>query len=190
MTSKTFSEAKYANGLVRMSNVSQKRHSSRKLEARKCSGAVRKFVLPLSFMLVVLGLQGCGGGDDGPQRAAVSGVINLDGEPLQQGVIRFVPEGETKGPKTSVPVQQGRFEIDSRSGPLVGEHRIEIVSTDDGGYAMDDEQAIQDLRKAKVKRIRVVKVPAVYNSRSTLKKTVSLNTPNEFQFDLSSQHKR
>lgn len=147
----------------------------------------RLFFLP--SLLILLSLPGCGGSEEGPARVPVSGVVNFDGQPLEEGVIRFIPDGETTGPQATVSIQDGRFEVDAKFGPIVGQHRIEIESTDDGGYAMDDEQAIQELRKAGIKKIEVVKVPAIYNRRSTLQETVTDSGPNEFQFDLSSKNK-
>lgn len=143
----------------------------------------------LLFALVALTFHGCSSGREGPQRAEVKGVVHLNGQPLEKGVIRFIPDGNTTGPQATVPIQNGKFAAEDRFGPVVGFHRVEIESTDDGGYAMDDEQAIQKLRKAGIKKIEVVKVPAVYNERSTLQQVVTESGPNEFQFYLISKNK-
>lgn len=150
---------------------------------------IRKGCSCAALALLLLSLSGCGSRDDGPPRAGVSGAVNLDGQPLKEGVIRFIPDGESTGPQATVPVQGGKFEAEGSFGPIVGTHRIEIESTDDGGYAMDDEQAIQQLRKAGIKKIEVVTVPAVYNQRSTLIETVTASGPNQFQFNLVSKNK-
>jgi hypothetical protein len=63
---------------------------------------------------------------------------------------------------------------------------VEIQSTDDGGYAMDDEAAIERLQKERVRRIDAVIVPPAYNSRSTLTESVNPDTANEFTFHLTS----
>jgi hypothetical protein len=140
-------------------------------------------------LLALAAVCGCGGGEEPLPRAAVSGTVTLDGQPLQEGVVRFVPIDNTAGPKTSVIVSQGKFSADAEQGPIVGKHRIEIESTDDGGYAMDDEQAIQKLRESGVTRIDVVRVPPNYNSHSTLTETVSADQPNVFQFNLISSQR-
>jgi hypothetical protein len=140
-------------------------------------------------LLALAAVCGCGGGEAPLPRAAVSGTVTLDGQPLQEGVVRFVPIDNTAGPKTSVIVSQGKFSADAEQGPIVGKHRIEIESTDDGGYAMDDEQAIQKLRESGVTRIDVVRVPPNYNSHSTLTETVSADQPNVFQFNLISSQR-
>lgn len=128
---------------------------------------------------------GCSRERPGPPRAAVQGTVTLDGAPLAQGWVRFIPTEETKGPSTTVPVADGRFEADAEHGPVVGRHRIEIASTDDGGYPLDDETAPQRLREAGIKRIDLVRVPEIYNSRSTLVEVVTETGPNEFQFELT-----
>jgi hypothetical protein len=138
-------------------------------------------------MLLTILLAGCGGGDVVVlSRAAVEGTVSLDDQPLQEGVVRFVPTNGTPGPKTSVIVSAGRFSIDAEHGPVVGTHRIEIESTDDGGYAPDDEEALARLHASGSLVIDVITVPDVYNRRSRLTETVTADGPNQFQFALSS----
>ena len=136
-------------------------------------------------VVVTIAISGCdGSGGNELPRAAVTGSVSLNGKPLQEGVISFVPIEGTPGPKTSVSITEGRFSAGAAQGPVVGTHRIEIQSTDDGGYAMDDEEAFQKLRQAGVRRIEVVRVPPIYNSRSTLTEIVTAEGPNEFTFEL------
>lgn len=139
-----------------------------------------------TFLLAVL-LAGCGvSDDDAPIRAAVEGTVTLDNQPLQEGIIRFVPTSGTTGPKTSVVVTDGRFSVDAENGPIVGIHRIEIESTDDGGFALDNEQALDQLHASGMRRIEVVQIPTQYNRNSTLTENVTAEGPNQFQFTLVS----
>lgn len=148
----------------------------------------RRIAAPIA---VAVALCGCGGrGARELPRAAVTGTVTLDGKPLGKGVIRFVPLEGTPGPKTSAMISQGQFSAEQAHGPVVGKHRIEIESTDDGGYALDDEEAFQKLRASGTRRIGAVRVPAVYNSRSTLTETVAPEGPNEFTFELISGKRR
>lgn len=140
--------------------------------------------------LFALAILGCGGNERERPRAAVRGTVTLDDKPLSQGVIRFIPAEGTQGPKTSAVIFEGKFSLEVDDGPVVGTHRIEIESTDDGGYAPDDEEAFQKLKASGVKRIDVVRIPAMYNTKSTLKETVSAEGPNEFTFNLKSQKGR
>ena len=54
------------------------------------------------------------------RRAGVSGTVTLDGAPLTEGIIRFVPIDDTQGPKASVPIQHGQLEVDAKFAPLWG----------------------------------------------------------------------
>ncbi|MCA9026171.1 MAG: hypothetical protein KDA86_13265 [Planctomycetaceae bacterium] len=147
--------------------------------------------LMLVCLTCSLSLSGCGGSNDHSiPRAAVSGSIVLDGKPLEAGIVRFVPTRPTSGPKTSVPVMSGHFEIPADFGPVVGSHRVEIQSTDDGGYPLDDESTLDRLRAAQVRHIEIVHVPAIYNSHSRLTANVVESGPNEFDFTLISPVRR
>ncbi|HCO26913.1 MAG: hypothetical protein CME31_02095 [Gimesia sp.] len=141
--------------------------------------------LTLLFCLSIL-LSGCGASKQEFSRAAVSGIVKLDGDPLSEGVIRFIPQGENKGPKASATIHNGIFSIDENFGPVTGTNRIEIDSTDDGGYAPDDELAIEKLKASGIKQIKVVKVPPQYNRRSTLTKTITAEGKNDLVFELTS----
>ncbi|MEM7475467.1 MAG: hypothetical protein AAF483_10785 [Planctomycetota bacterium] len=134
--------------------------------------------------LAIALLAGCGGGSGYP-RAAVSGTITLEGIPMPEGSIRFVPIDGTSGGKLSVTVADGAFSIDAANGPAVGTHRIEIESTDSGGLAMDDEDAIDKLKADRVKRVDVVIVPDRYNKNSKMQETLTAEGPNELKFELS-----
>jgi len=78
-------------------------------------------VMLLTFLLVC---GGCGG--DGIERAQVSGTITLDGTPVPDGQIRFVPIGETKGPSWTVFIRDGRYTTEGSKGTPIGTLRVEI----------------------------------------------------------------
>lgn len=143
-------------------------------------------------VVAVAGLSGCGAEESEIPRAAVRGTVQLDGVPLEEGVVRFVPDPQqgTHGPKTTVPVKEGQFEVPDEFGPVVGTHRVEIESRDDGGYALDDEHAFERLRAEGRRRIDVVRIPQVYNTRSQLTARVDPEGPNEFDFTLTTSARR
>jgi len=144
----------------------------------------------LALCLAFAGFTGCSSSEEEFPRAAVRGIVLLDEEPLAEGVIRFIPQGENKGPKSSVTIRNGMFKVDEQHGPIAGSSRIEIVSTDDGGFALDDEQALKKLKASRKKIVKVVKVPAIYNSRSKIVKMISPEADNDFTFELVSKQKR
>jgi len=75
--------------------------------------------------LIILG--GCGTG--GPDLAPLSGTVSLDGRPLEQGLVQFVPETGT-GPAAVGSITGGRFvaETAGRSGARPGRYRVRIES--------------------------------------------------------------
>lgn len=145
--------------------------------------------ISLCFCLVLSALTGCGSADEYP-RAAVRGIVTLDGDPLSQGVIRFIPDGENEGPQASASIREGIFNVPVDFGPVVGTNRIEIISTDDGGFPEDDEEAFKRLKAEGIKRIEVVKVPPQYNKQSKLTKSISAEQDNDFTFALTSTAKK
>jgi hypothetical protein len=136
-------------------------------------------------MALAIAATGCGGGapDDRP-RVAVRGTVTLDGQPLENAVIRFVPLPGVDGPTASNAIVAGTFELPAYAGPVAGPHRVEIESTDHGGIEPDDETALAEVAAGKRKPGKPVKIPAIYNSRSTLERIIQSDSSNEFEFTL------
>jgi hypothetical protein len=128
---------------------------------------------------------GCGG-DEGPPRVAVSGVVSLDGQPLPSGQIRFIPTGETKGPAAAGTIENGAYQLPQSEGPILGTHRVEIEATGFEGFAIDDETAFAENVERKKGGMPKNPVPEIYNRRSTLTATVSEDGSRTFDFPLSS----
>ena len=123
----------------------------------------------LGYLLILLG---CGGGRS--DLAAVSGTVKLDGQPLIEALVEFVPQG------TQGVVSLGRTDSSgnyymmatrSAKGASRGENKVRITTfeiLDEGG-------------KQKVVRERV---PTKYNSATELTVTVKPGS-NRLDFDLS-----
>lgn len=158
---------------------------------RRFASALRWLTLRAAVLLLTFAAMiGCGRTVDGPPRAAVNGIVSLDGEPLEAGVIRFIPRADTSGPKVSVAIANGFFQLTESDGPVVGQHRIEIEAPAAGELAFDDEEALQRLEQSGRKaRIEVVRIPAVYNRSSRLEATISHDAPNDLTFELLSKSK-
>jgi hypothetical protein len=93
--------------------------------ARKRSG-IRDWGLELKTLLCVLAgvvlLAGCGRG--GLPFGRVAGQVTLDGKPVKEGVIMFVPE---RGPSASGLIEHGQYSLTTRSagdGAVTGKHRV------------------------------------------------------------------
>ena len=132
-------------------------------------------------MLTISAIAGCGHKETGPKRASVSGKVNLNGTPLPDGTIRFVPIDSNSGPKVSVAVVEGSFEATAENGPVVGNNRIEIESLD--GPAFDDEQTLAELQ-ANPHRLHAIRIPPAYNTYSQLKTDIKSGEANVLHYDL------
>jgi hypothetical protein len=132
---------------------------------------------------------GCGGGEVGPERVAVEGVVTLDGQKLKEGVVRFIPAATGKGaaPATMATVKDGVFQLPRAEGPIVGKHRIEIESTGHYGFEIDDESAYaKSFDEKKKDPLPPNPIPEIYNSKSTLTVEVKADGENKFEFSLQS----
>lgn len=68
---------------------------------------------------------GCGGpGYEGDERAAVSGAVTFNGNPLPYGTISFTSTGE--GRMASGLIENGSYSIPEELGPNLGTYKVEI----------------------------------------------------------------
>lgn len=131
--------------------------------------------------LFSIGIAGCGG-SSGPDLHEVSGTVTLDGEPLPDAVVRFIPETEGTAeyvrPATGVTDSSGWYSLSfssSREGALPGKYRVAISTFREGGYDEDEDgNPIPGAPES---------VPVVYNSETTLTATVPSDS---YDFDLKS----
>jgi len=90
----------------------------------------------LATCLVIATCFGCG--KKGPQRAATSGRVTLDGQPIDGGVIQFLPVEGTIGPETGGVITKGQYDIPQLRGPVVGKNRIELRASKKTGKKIQD----------------------------------------------------
>ena len=112
---------------------------------------------------------GCGGGD--VELGGVQGTVRLDGKPLPDATVKFVPEG---GGRTAYGMTdaEGRYQLQysaGSSGGLVGPTRIEVTTLDPDNP-----------------KLRPETVPSIYNTGSVLRENV-LSGDNTLDFDLKSK---
>jgi len=142
---------------------------------RRSRGRVREeFPLAVVFTAALLIVAaGCGG----PVRRAVAGSVTLDGQPLDEAVIVFVPlDGDSR--KAGSRIEAGRYELSQHIGLLPGRYRVEIADDPpiDPGMRPDRQQP-------RPRRI----LPVVYSTSSPLAVEVTADGPADFSFDLSSK---
>ncbi len=131
----------------------------------------------LAVVAVALVLStGCGGGAsyDGAERAAVSGSVTLDGNPLPYGSILFLGQGEKR--MSSGIIQNGSYAITEAQGPNLGEYTVQISgSAEAPPDAVDSDEEDEDENAPDPDEADTGPeiVPAQYNSNSTLKATIT-----------------
>lgn len=139
----------------------------------------RRFRRPLTVLLLGLfATAGCGAGD--PEgRLAVTGTVTLDGQPVMDGAVLFEPPSpDQSGFAVGTTIRRGSFSIAQRQGPTPGNYRVRI-------YARSDSQAPPASGQTeRTRRPMAERVPAAYNTRSTLLVEVTRGGSNHFRFDL------
>jgi hypothetical protein len=113
------------------------------------------------FPLVILGVPaGCTGGGG---RGTVSGEVQLDGQPLKQGIIRFVPaDGQSQ--TADAAITDGKFTAQVPVGEKVVEITAPKVVGKHKAYDAPDSPEVEDVAEL---------LPARYNARSELRMTVA-----------------
>ena len=87
------------------------------------SNPMRTLILPITIA-VVFAASGCSGGGS----TEVSGKVTLQGKPLPEGSIRFVPTVGTKGRPGSAVVTNGTYTIPLKDGMVPGKYKVEITA--------------------------------------------------------------
>jgi hypothetical protein len=141
----------------------------------------RRLATPLFF----LALAGCTDSStvvDNLPRVAVTGSVTLDGQPLAQGQIQFDPVPGTQGPTTLAvaEIKDGKYSIDRTMGPVPGKYKVSISSQPPIKIGPDEEPGARP-------KMGPEKVPAQFNTKSTLTRDVPGETVNTIDFDLKSR---
>jgi hypothetical protein len=118
----------------------------------------------------------CAGGCSRAGKATVRGEVTLDGQPLKEGVIRFVP-ADGQSPTADAAIVAGRF---TATVPL-GEKRVEISAP----KVVGKRKMIDTPESPWVDEVAEL-LPPHYNVRSELTMTVQRGTQ-EKRFELKSQ---
>ncbi len=59
-------------------------------------------------------------------KVVVSGVVTLDGQPISNGEIRFIPTSGTIGPVSGGAIKDGAYTAQAKGGVPIGTHQVEI----------------------------------------------------------------
>ena len=118
---------------------------------------------------------GCGGSE--LDRIPVAGSVTFQGQPVEKGQIRFIPQGGTKGPVTVEPINAGHYETTNAGGVPVGSHRVEIR----GYNAHDYATAPTGPGSPPVKQL----LPAKFNTATELTATLNAESDPNLDFELT-----
>jgi hypothetical protein len=135
-------------------------------------------------LLVCVGWMACGCG--GSPRAAVRGMVTIDGAPLPEGSIDFIPVDAHAAQTAGAKISQGEYEIAADRGLRPGEYRVQIRAVRPTGKkiwdGMGDERAPASTKRM-VDQVESY-VPARYNDRTELRAKIELRKINVCDYAL------
>jgi len=134
----------------------------------------RMFMLCCAISPCATCLCGCA-----PKRVAIEGNVTLDGQPLDEAVIVFVPAVEGRK-KTGAKIATGKYRLAQADGLLPGEYRVEIA--DDPPLALAHADAAAQPSVLAARRA----LPRKYAHDSPLQLELTRGGPVTFDFELSS----
>lgn len=132
----------------------------------------------LATLLAVASIAGCGRSDG---RFGLSGVVRLDGAPVDRGSINFDPASVPARTSTGAMIIDGRYAVAAGQGLLPGTYRVRVFwpqsteSKPDGLGPLGGVSAPPPQER----------IPDRYNSKSELTVEVQAHSANRFDFDLS-----
>ena len=140
-----------------------------------------RMMMGVSLCLAVLASAGCGSSDQESPRVQLSGIVTLDGTPLESGQITFIPKdgklqptgaGISAGGTFSAAVAPGAMQVEIRSPKVTGTRKA---------YDTPDSPLID---------ITVEQIPSRYNTKSELSIDVVKGQNNDkVKFELKSGNK-
>lgn len=131
----------------------------------------------LLFLVLLLG---CSPSD----RGEVSGTVKLDGLPIEEGSIQFIPVEGTTGPSAGAIIAQGKYHIPASHGAAVGKNRVELRAFKLSAKKIQDPTALPGTTTSE----RVPAFPPEYNDRSTVVKDIRSGS-NTIDFDVQTNVK-
>jgi hypothetical protein len=122
---------------------------------------------------------GCG--PDYGGRQEVKGTVKLKGQPLDNGVIEFMPVSGDRSTQTGAVIANGTYSIARESGLVPGKYRVIITAGDGRTPASATDEAPGPTGANIVSKDRV---PPEYNTNSKQEVEVTENGPNVFDYDI------
>jgi hypothetical protein len=111
---------------------------------------------------------GCG--RSGPERAVLTGTVTYQGEPVKEGLIRFIPIKGTEGPSWGAHIIDGRYNAYGKGGVPVGTQKVEIIAYRDRNVKRAAPPTDDMLADAQSPREQYI--PQKYNAKTELEITI------------------
>ena len=130
-------------------------------------------ILLLSCFLV---FSGCNSEPEGPEMYTVSGNVTFDGQPLDEGRIRFrLTSGDQRAFESDI--INGKYSLQTMEGPMQVEVRASRIVPGKFEQASPDDEP---------QPVGEMYIPAKYNAKTELTAQVTPDGENEFPFELTS----
>ena len=158
----------------------------------------RSLKFSLILMLLTVCCFGCSGSGTEVELGRVTGVVTMDGKPLADAVVIFIPENGN--PSTAQTDAAGKYELAHRGnamGAIFGKHKVRITTGQPPTPEVDPDADVSQLETAtgigfeetetpKGKAAKKEPIPAKYNTNTTLTAEVKAGE-NTFDFKLESK---
>jgi hypothetical protein len=144
----------------------------------------RKFASSAVVLLGCVAWTACGCG--GSPRAAVQGKVTIDGAPLSEGSINFIPVDPHSAQTAGAKISRGEYEIAADQGLLPGEYQVQIRAVRPTGKKVWDGMGDERAPASKKNMVDQVEsyVPARYHDRTELRAKIELGKVNVCDYDL------
>lgn len=127
-----------------------------------------------SLLLIGIAGLGCGGGGDKVATQRVTGTVNFSGQPISEGEIRLIAEGDTR--TDAGKIENGKFQLSSTPG----KKRVEIYAVQD-----DPNNRIESaVEPGKFEPATKMYIPAKYNVKSELETEVQASGGTTLELNL------
>lgn len=128
---------------------------------------LQRFQRSLAALAALLAISGCGGGPSYPH-ATIHGAVTLDGKPIEDGKITYIPQASTgAGSGGSATITSGKYVL---SGVPIGQANFTFSALVETG------RMVEDLGKQVPERINPI--PAIYREAGVAREISSSGVQN------------
>jgi hypothetical protein len=149
--------------------------SEKSVGSRRREGSIMRTLPAAVLGLLSFWALGCSG-----DKADVSGTVTLNGTPIEEGAINYIPIEGTHGAGAGATITNGKYSIPRSQGVTPGKNRVELRAFRNTGRKVKDPTA----QPGATTEERVPAFPAEYNDNSTLTRDVQPGS-NTFDFNIN-----